>query len=149
MGLRTKYLCLFAASMLGTAVSAEQWFDVAGPSANETGTHVEVDLDSVRVRGQGGGEGVIRVTYDLLQPHAAGFRYRSFVANAQFDCQRRNIALTNSVYHAQPGGKGQRLGADSSDKETGMLVALLDSIPAAARRALLRATCATTRTPAA
>jgi hypothetical protein len=45
MGLRTKYLCLFAASMLGTAVSAEQWF--AWRAAQRTGTRVEVDLDSV------------------------------------------------------------------------------------------------------
>lgn len=148
MRTRAKYFCLFAGLMLGIPASAEQWFSVASPGADATGTRVEVDLDSVHARGQDG-EGVIRVTFDALQPHSAGFRYRSFVASAQFDCQRRSISLFSAAYYAQPGGKGSRLGADSSGREAGMPPALLDSVPAAARRALLRATCATIHTPAA
>src|SRR6185369_9526737 len=111
------------------------------------GTHVEVDLDTVRARGRGG-EGAIRVTFDLLRPHSAGFRYRSFVAHAQFDCQSHRITLASADYFSQASDKGTLLGADTASSEVGVPTAVLDSMPASSRRALLRATCATTRSAA-
>jgi hypothetical protein len=144
MKTRIRYFCLLAGLLLGAPARAEQWFAVASPGADGADSRVEVDLETVRVRSRGG-EGAIRVTFDLLQPHSAGFRYRSFVANAQFDCQRHRITLTSAEYFSQAGGKGSLLGADSSSREVGVPPAVLDSIPASARRALLRATCATTR----
>jgi hypothetical protein len=138
------YFCLVAGLLLGAPARAEQWFVVASPGVDGTGSRVEVDLETVRARGRGG-EGAIRVTFDLLQPHSAGFRYRSFVANAQFDCQRHHVTLTSADYFSQAGGKGSLLGADSSSQALGVPPAVLDSVPASARRALLRATCATTR----
>jgi hypothetical protein len=143
-----QHLCLFAGLMLCVPAIAEQWFTVARPGADAASTWVEIDLDTVRERSQGG-ERVVRITFDMPQPHSGGFRYRSFVASAQFDCQRRRISLTSAAYYAQPAGKGARLGADSAAKDPGMPPALLDSIPAAARRSLLKATCGTTQTPAA
>jgi hypothetical protein len=148
MRTRTKSYCFSAWLILGVPAGAEQWFAVASPGADAAGTWVEVDLDSIHARGQGG-EGVIRITFDAPQPHGAGFRYRSVIAGAQFDCQRRIINLTSAAYYDQPAGKGSRLGADSSGRQGGMPPALLDSIPAAARRALLRASCATNHTSAA
>jgi hypothetical protein len=137
--MRTKYLCLLAI-MLGGPAGAEQWFTVARPGLDSTGTRVEVDLDSVRAR-RHEGWGVIRVTFDVPQTHMAGFHYRSFTAGAQFDCQRRNINLAGAVFFAEPAGTGQRLGTDRSS-DASALPGLLRSIPAAAQRALLKATCA-------
>jgi hypothetical protein len=139
-----KYFCLLAGLLLWAPARAQQWFTVASPGVDGTGSWVEVDLETVRPRSRGG-EGAIRVTFDALQPHSAGFRYRSFVANAQFDCQRHRITLTSADYFSQPGGNGSQLGTDSSSREVGVPPAVLDSVPAPARRALLRATCATTR----
>lgn len=133
--------------MLTAAAQAEQWFTVGSPGAEATGALVEVDLESLRARGPGG-EAAIRVTYDVLQRHAAGFQYRSLAANALFDCQRRTISLTSAAYYTQAAGAGARLGADTSAKEAGLSDSLLDTVPLAARRALLRATCATTQTSA-
>jgi surface-adhesin protein E len=147
MRMRANHLYFSAVLILGSPAGAEQWFAVASPGADAAGTRVEVDLDSIHARGQGG-EGVIRVTFDLPQRHGAGFSYRSVIASAQFDCQRRIISLTSAAYYAQPAGKGSRLGSDSSARQAGMPPALLDSIPVAARRALLRASCATTPTSA-
>ena len=144
---RIRYFCLAAGLLLCVPGRAEQWFAVASPGVDGTGTQVEVDLDTIRTRGRGG-EGAIRVTFDMLRPHSAGFRYRSFVANAQFDCQRHRIALTSADYFSQAGGKGSLLGADTASSEVGVPAAVLDSVPAPSRRALLRATCATTRSAA-
>jgi hypothetical protein len=146
MRTRTTNLCLLAMLAVAAAAGAEQWFTVASPGPNLTGTRVEVDLESLQVRGADG-EAVIRVTYDAFQPHSAGYQYRSFIAKAVCDCQRRTIKLSAAVYYAQGDGAGQRLGTDSTATRAEMSPALLDSIPAAARRALLRATCATTQAP--
>ena len=140
--MRTKLICILAALLLGATVRAEQWFSVVGPDPRSGAALVEIDLETVRIRSQGG-EGVIRLSFDTPQPHASGFSYRSFVATAQFDCQRRVIGLTSSAYFALPAGKGQRVGADSSGRETGMPPDLLDKIPTAARQAILKAACAT------
>jgi len=147
MQTRIRYFFLVAGLLLGVPGRAEQWFAVASPGVDGTGTHVEVDLDTVRARGRGG-EGAIRVTFDLLRPHSAGFRYRSFVAHAQFDCQRHRITLASADYFSQASGKGTLLGADTASSEVGVPTAVLDSVPASSRRALLRATCATTRSAA-
>ena len=138
--MRTKYLCILAGLALAAPVRAQQWFTVASPDAYAAAPIVEIDLETVRVRSQGG-EGVIRVTFDVLQPHQAGFGYRSFVATAQFDCQRRSMQLTSSAYYPLPAGTGSRLGADSSGREAGMPRGLLERIPAAARQAILKAAC--------
>ena len=140
--MRTKYLGILAALLLGATARAEQWFTVAGPESRG-GALVEIDLETVRIRSQGG-EGVIRLTFDVPQPHTGGFGYRSFVATAQFDCQRRVISLTSSAYFALPAGKGQRVGADSSGREAGMPPDILEKIPMPAGQAILKAACATT-----
>jgi hypothetical protein len=147
MHTRTRYFFLLAGFMLGGAATAQQWFSVAGPGAEASTTGVEVDLDSLRPRA-GGGEGVIRITYDSPRPHGAEFRFRSIVANARFDCQRRSISLNHAAYYPQPAGGGPQLGADDSGSQGGMPADLLDSVPATARRALLRASCANSRQPA-
>jgi hypothetical protein len=147
MRARTNQVCLAAGLFLGSPAGAEQWFTFASPDLNASGTRVEVDLDSVRARGAGG-EGVIRVTQQELQLHNTGFRYQSFVANALFDCQRRSITLTSATYFSEGAGMGSLLGANSLATQGGMPPALLDSIPVPARRALLKATCATTHTSA-
>jgi surface-adhesin protein E len=147
MRMRTKYFWFCAWLIIGVPAGAEQWFAVASPGSGAAGTGVEVDLDSIRPRGQGG-EGVIRVTFDVPQQHGAGFRYRSLVASAQFDCQRRIISLTSAAYFDQPAGRGSRVGVDGSGRRAGTPPELLDSIPAAARRALLKASCGTTQTSA-
>ena len=77
----------------------------------------------------------------------AGFAFRSFVASAQFDCQRRSISLISAAYFELPHGDGMRVGTDSSGREAGMPESLLQSIPLAALQALLKATCALARTP--
>jgi hypothetical protein len=142
MAMRKKFLCIVAALLPGATGFAQQWFSVVGPDSRHGTALVEIDLETVRIRSQGG-DGVIRLSFDAPQPHASGFGYRSLVATAQFDCQRRMISLTSSAYFALPGGKGQRLGADSSGRETGMPPDLLEKIPAAARQAILKAACAT------
>jgi hypothetical protein len=138
MEMRRKFFGILAGLMLGAPVGAQQWFAVSGAGA--AGTLVEVDLETVRIRSQGG-EGVIRVSFDTPQPHSGGFGYRSFVATTQLDCRRRSITLTSAAYYPQPGGQGQRVGADSSGRESGMPPELLGKIPAAARQAILKATC--------
>jgi hypothetical protein len=119
---------------------------VGGPGAEQLQVLVEVELESLRARGAGG-EGVIRVSYDALQQHGAGFGYRSFVGTAHFDCQRRSISISSAAYYALPGAGGARVGTDSSGRQSGMPPGLVSSIPAATRQALLRATCATTQAP--
>lgn len=130
--------------MLGGYACAEQWFTVSGPAAWEGQTVVEIDLESVRIR-QPGGEGVIRVTFHEMQAHGGGFAFRSFVASTQLDCVRRTIVLTSAAYYSLPAGQGQRLGTDSSGRESGMPPQLLEKIPVAARQALLKATCTPTQ----
>jgi hypothetical protein len=141
MEMRRKYFCILAGLLLSAPAWAEQWFTVVSPGAYEATTVVEIDLDTVRMRGASG-EGVIRITLDVLQPHAAGFGFRSFVAMAQFDCQRRGMLLTSAAYYPLPAGAGPRLGADSAAREGGMPPGLLERIPASARQAILRAACA-------
>ncbi|MDB5872998.1 MAG: hypothetical protein JWQ07_2440 [Ramlibacter sp.] len=141
MKMRMKCLCVLAGLVLAASAGAEQWFSVGGSGSQTEGTVVEIDLDTVRIRNQGG-EGAIRVTFEVLQPHSAGFGYRSFVATAHFDCKQRSISLTSSAYFPLPAGSGPRLGADSSGREAGMPPELLQKIPAAARQALLKASCA-------
>lgn len=140
MEVRRKFFGIVAGLMLGAPAWAQQWFVVSGPEVQAGGTVVEVDLETVRIRSHGG-ESVIRVTFDVPQPHAGGYAFRSFVATAQLDCVRRTIALTSAAYYAQPAGEGQRVGADSSGRESGMPPELLEKIPAAARQAILKATC--------
>ena len=141
-----KRLCLVAALSASGLACAQQWFALAGPDTEATGTLVEVDLDSVRSRGQVG-EAIIRVSHDALRQHATGFGFRSFVASAQFDCQRRSVTLISAAYFALPRGDGPRVGADSSGRHAGMPESLLRSMPMTALQALLKATCATTQTP--
>jgi hypothetical protein len=141
-----KFFCLLACWVATTATSAEQWFALESPGSEQAQAAVEVDLDSIRARGHVG-ETVIRVTYQALQQHAAGFAFRSVVATAQFDCQRRAVSLISGAYFTAPHGNGLRLGAESSGHASGMPESLLRSIPAPALQALLKATCATTQTP--
>jgi hypothetical protein len=140
MASRLKCLGLAAGMVFTSAVAAGQWFALSGPG-NEA-TQVEVDLTTVRAHANNG-ESVIRVTHDVLQPHPAGFGYRSFVATAQFDCVRRSMSLASAAYFALPAAAGQRLGADSAAGQAGVPVKLLESIPLPARQALLKAACAT------
>jgi hypothetical protein len=142
--MRTRYLCILAALSLVAPVYAEQWFAVASPNLQGVGPLVEIDLKTVRIRAQGG-EGVIRVTFDTPQAHAAGFDFRSYVASAQFDCQRRVVSLTSSAYYSHSAGTGLRMGTDTSGREAGMPPGLIEGIPAAARQALLKATCTPTQ----
>ena len=146
MRAHSKRFCLFAGLLASGLACAQQWFAVAGPATESARTLVEVDLDSVGARGHVG-EAIIRVTYDALHQHATGFGFRSFVATAQFDCQRRSISLISAAYFTLPAGGGRRVGADSSGRDAGMPESLLRSIPLATLQALLRATCATTQTP--
>ena len=138
-------LCLLAGFVLSVSASAEQWFTVSSADTASPRSMVEIDLETIRERDQGG-EALIRLSHDTARPHSGGFAYRSFVATAQFDCQRHSIGLVSAAYYSQPEGKGTRLGADSSGKEAGMPPGLLDSVPAQARQALLKAMCATART---
>jgi hypothetical protein len=139
--MRRKVFGILAGLLLGAPACAQQWFSVSGPGAGPDDTVVEIDLDTVRIR-QHGGEGVIRVTFDVMQAHgSAGFAYRSIVATTQLDCVRRTILLTSAAYYALPAAQGPRIGVDSSGREAGMPPDLLDKIPSPARQALLRATC--------
>lgn len=119
---------------------AQQWFSLSGRDIGPAATQVEVDLQTVLLR-EGSGEAVIRVTYDVLQPHPAGFGYRSFVATANIDCVRRTVGLTSAAYFAQPGAQGLRVGADSSGRDRGMPARIAESVPPQAKQALLRAAC--------
>jgi hypothetical protein len=137
----TKYLCLLAAAWsMPLAACAHQWFSLAERDARPGSTVVEVDLETVRLRG-GSGEAVIRVTYPERRSHAAGFEYRSFVATAHIDCTQPSVALVSAAYFAQAQGNGPRVGNDSTGRAAGMPPRLLESIPAAARQALLKAAC--------
>lgn len=147
MRTRARCFCVSAWLALAAHASAQQWFAIGSPGADKAAARVEVDLDSIHARGQAG-EGVIRITFNAPQSHRTGFRYRSVVASAQFDCPRQVITLTSAAYYDQPAGNGDRVGADSSGKQSGMPAELLDSIPMTTRRALLRATCATKQTSA-
>jgi len=132
------------AALLAAAPSwAVQWFAVGGPRDPAARTLVEVDLDTLGARRSGGGA-VIRVSYAGAQAHERGFRYRSFVGNAQFDCQHRTAALTSAAYYTLEQARGDRVGADSAGSAAGMPPGLLGSIPPADRQALWRATCAAT-----
>jgi hypothetical protein len=143
MEMRRTFFGILAGLTLGAPAWSEQWFTVSGPAV-QGGTVVEIDLETVRLRSHGG-DGVIRVTYDVLQPHGNGFGYRSFVATTQLDCVRRTIVLTSAAYYALPNGQGQRVGTDSSGRDAGMPPGLLEKIPAAARQAILKATCTPTQ----
>jgi hypothetical protein len=137
--------CCLSAALWGTGLApacAGQWFPVAGPAAEpDAAAVVEIDLDTLRNRSPGAAA-VIRVTHGQQQLHPGGFGYRSFVATAVFDCQHRTVTLTSAAFFSQASGQGVRLGAESSGREAGMPGSLLESVPLAARRALLRASCA-------
>lgn len=128
--------------MLASAAQADQWFAVARRDSTPKSTLLEVNLATVRLRGDSG-EAVIRLSHDAPQPHAAGFGYRSFIATAQIDCQRQSMSLMSAAYFSLPGGEGTRLGTDSAGRQAGMPARLLESIPTHARQALLKAACAT------
>ncbi len=138
--MRRKVFGILAGLLLGAPACADQWFTVSGPATGAGETLVEIDLETLRIRSHGG-EGVIRVTFDVMQAHPAGYAFRSFIATTQLDCVRRTIVLTSAAYFALPSAQGQRVGADSSGRAAGMPPDLLEKIPAAARQALLRATC--------
>jgi hypothetical protein len=142
--MRRKVFGIVAGLLLGAPACAQQWFTVSGARSGVDETLVEIDLETVRIRNHGG-EGVIRVTFDVMQAHGGGFAFRSFVATTQLDCVRRTIVLTSAAYYAQPAAQGQRVGTDSSGKEAGMPPQLLEKIPVAARQALLKATCTPTQ----
>lgn len=135
---------LLVAALACGPVLADNWFAVARPGNANVDTVVEVDLDTVRARGTLS-EGVIRVSHKVPHTHRGGFVYQSFIATAQFDCARRTAALASAAYFSLQAGQGGRVGADSSGREEGMPPGLLESVPAATRQALLRATCATTQ----
>lgn len=135
-----KFCSLLAALATAHPAWAQQWFSLSGRDTGPDATIVEVDLQTVRLQ-EGSGEAVIRVTYDLLQPHPAGFGYRSFIATASIDCPRRTVGLASAAYFAQPGAQGMRVGADSVGRDRGMPQRILESVPAHAKQALLRAAC--------
>ena len=141
MAKHTPSFCLVAGLALAGPLYAQQWFPLANAGTDAAGVAVEIDLQTLRSPSPLG-EAVIRVTFDVLQPHTAGFGFRSFIAMAQFDCQRRTILLASAAYFAQPAGEGVRVGTDSSGRESGMPPGLLDRVPAPVRQALLRASCA-------
>ena len=143
-----KHGCLAAALSLGAgSAAASQWFPVTGPEIDATvAATVEIDLETVHVRGRMA-DGVIRVSHREPRMHEAGFGYRSFIATAQFDCQRRLLTLTSAAYFSDGEAEGVRVGTDSIARESGMPAWLLEDIPAGARRALLRASCAKVSTP--
>ena len=139
MGARTKFIGSLLAVVAETA-SAQQWFALTSRDRGDDNALAEVDLTTVRLRGQAG-EAVVRLTHPAPQPHSSGFAYRSFVATAQIDCARQTVTLVSAAYYALPAGQGQRLGTDSSGREAGMPPRLLESIPPHARQALLKAAC--------
>lgn len=142
MGIHSKLLGFLAGTWLAASACAGQWFTVASPASNAAAPLVEIDVDTVRIHA-GGGEGVIRVSFDEPQTHGSGFSYRSLVAIAYFDCTKRGISLGSAAYYQLPAGQGVRLGVDSAGRQAGMPPSLLESIPAAARQALVKASCAT------
>lgn len=142
MQIRTRWGGIAAALLAAAPCWPAQWFAVGGPRDAASGPLVEVDLETLGPRPRGG-EAVIRVSYAAPQPHEDGFRYRSFVGNAHFDCQRQAIRLTRAAFHQLAQGQGERVGAASSGSLTGLPASLLASIPERERRALLRASCAT------
>ena len=142
----TRHFCFIAGLLVSGMACSEQWFTLDAPASEPSRTSVEVDLDSLRDQGHVG-EVVIRVSYEEAQQHDTGFPYRSFVATARFDCQRRNVNLLSADYFSLPGANGSRAGANSSGEESGTPDHLLDGIPPATRRALLKAACATIQTP--
>ena len=137
-----RFAGLLAGLLLAANACAEQWFTVVSAGTNTTGATVEVDLDTLRLMDQGG-EGVIRITHEVLQPHPGGYGYRSVVATAHFDCTKRAITLASAAYYPLPAGKGPRVGADSAGQQAGLPPSILQGMPEAARRALLKATCGT------
>lgn len=142
MKIQTRWAGIAAALLAAAPCWPAQWFAVGGPRDATSGPLVEVDLEALGPRRRGG-EAVIRVSYAAPQAHEDGFRYRSFVGNAHFDCQRRVIILTSAAFYQLAQGQGERVGTDSTGSMKGMPAALLDGIPARERQALLRASCAT------
>ena len=142
MKIQTKWAGTAAALLAAAPCWPAQWFAVGGPRDAASGPLVEVDLETLGPRRRGG-EAVIRVSFAAPQAHEDGFRYRSFVGNAQFDCQRQVISLTSAAFYQLAQGQGERMGTDSSGSVSGMPPALLETIPARERQALLRASCAT------
>lgn len=143
LGMHWKDGCFLAALSwgVGNAV-ASQWFPVSGPEIDASpSATVEIDLETIHLGGRTS-DGVVRVSLSEPKLHGAGFRYQSFIATAQFDCQRRVLTLTSAAFFSDSEGGGLRVGADSSAREAGMPPWLLDDIPEHARRALLRASCA-------
>lgn len=126
---------------LAMPCQAHNWFSVARPGAQQPGAALEVDLDTVAAM-EGGGDGVIRASFEAPQAHPAGFTYRSFVATAQIDCAQQHLTLTSAAYFALPQGQGARLGVDSAGREAGMPAGLVESLAPWARQALQRAACA-------
>lgn len=142
MKIQTRWTGIAAAVLAAGPCWPAQWFAVSGPRDAAAGALVEVDLETLGPRRRGG-EAVIRVSYAAPQAHEDGFRFRSFVGSAHFDCQRRVISLTSAALYRLPQGQGERLRVDSTGSASGMPAGLLDSIPANERQALLRASCAT------
>lgn len=135
-----KPACLAVALLAAANAHASQWFPLDSRAPGTPSTVVEVDLSTVRLGG-GAGEAVVRVTHESAQPHPNGYAYRSFIATAQFDCQRQSVSLVSAAYFTGASGQGTRLGADSTGRASGMPARLQDSIPPHARQALLRAAC--------
>lgn len=142
MKIQTTRAGMAAALLAAAPCWPAQWFAVGGPREATAGPLVEVDLETLGPPRRGG-EAVIRVSYAAPQAHEDGFRYRSFVGNARFDCQRQVISLTSAAFYRLPQGQGERVGTNSSGSVSGMSATLLDSISARERQALLRASCAT------
>lgn len=140
MHIGTRHTGAAAALLAAAACWPAQWFAVGGPDQGG-GTLVEVDVQTLASRPEGG-EALIRVSYPTAQAHERGFTFRSFVGNAHFDCQRRRITITSAAYFRWPQGEGERLAAESAGTAAGVTEALLSSIPAPHRQALLRASCA-------
>lgn len=139
MAISFRCFAILAALLAGGPVLADQWFPLDAPGASSNSPQVEIDLDTVRA--QGGGESVIRVTYDVLQPQRGGSGYRSFVGVVQFDCLRRDITLTSAVFYALPAGAGERLGRVGAETPQGVPPHVFQSIPASTRQVLLKAAC--------
>lgn len=145
VGMRANSIVTAAGLLLAGACGAVQWFAVGGPRDAPGRPLVEVDLETIGPSESD--QAVIRVSYDGVQTDDSGVGFRSFVGTARFDCRNQTITLTSAAYYRLPQGGGARLGSVSAGHAAGMPPALLRSIPAADRQALLRATCAT-RPPA-
>jgi len=122
------------------AFAQGSWFVLASDDPDRNQPMVEVNLDTVRLRATQG-EGVIRVTYDVLHAHTGGYGYRSAVAGVQVDCATRSVSYGVATYYVLPRGEGQRMGSDSYLRDNGM-PGLLETVSPAARQALLKAICA-------